>query len=91
MSDGIPGKAIQEHKFLITLVPVNNKPPRFLFPVAVLHVSQGGSVPIGQTSIDVYDEDTPITDLTVTLTRSPHNGKFEKVKGSERQTVKQGN
>ena len=90
VSDGKPGKAIQEHKFVITLVPVNNKAPRFLSKVDILHVSQGGSVPIGQSSLNVFDEDTPITELNVTLARTPHNGKLEKVEGAKRITINQG-
>ena len=56
-----------------------------------LHVSQGGSIPIGPSVVGVVDEDTPKTDLTVTLTRAPHNGKLEKVEKELKATVRQGN
>lgn len=90
MSNGKPDVPIQEHKFTITLIPVNNKPPKFLSPIPILHVSQGGSVPIGQSAVDVFDEDTALANLTVTLTRAPHNGKLEENEGSTRTVIKQG-
>lgn len=90
VSDGKAGVPIQEHKFVITLIPVNNKPPRFHTPIPILHVSQGGSVPIGQPNIDVFDEDSGIEELIMTLTRAPHNGHLQKVEGSKKTIVKQG-
>ncbi|KAH3869870.1 hypothetical protein DPMN_033043, partial [Dreissena polymorpha] len=85
------GVPIQEHKFVITLLPVNNQPPRLLSPTPVLRVSQGGSVPIGQSVLTIVDDDTPLHELTVTLTRGPHSGLFEKATlQRQKETINQG-
>jgi hypothetical protein len=55
-----------------------------------LRVSQGGNIPIGPSVVGVVDEDTPKSDLTVTLTRAPHNGKLEKVEKGLKAIVRQG-
>ncbi|XP_053388167.1 extracellular matrix organizing protein FRAS1-like isoform X2 [Mercenaria mercenaria] len=90
VSDEEVGVPVQEHKFSIILVPVNDKHPRFMSSTPRLRVSQGGNIPVGPSVVGVTDEDTPKSDLTVTLTRAPHNGKLEKVEKGLKATVRQG-
>jgi len=90
-SDGDEGKRLSEHKFTITLVPVNNQSPRLTALPPTLHLAQGGSLPIGQAVVGVADEDTPLDELTVTLTRGPHSGRLERLtEGRNKVTVNQG-
>ncbi|WAQ95604.1 FRAS1-like protein [Mya arenaria] len=90
VSDGNEGEALIEHKFSITLVPVNNQPPRLTSLPPTLHLAQGGSLPIGQAVVSVVDDDTPLDNLTITLTRAPHSGKLEKMDGKNWLTLKEG-
>lgn len=90
VSDEEVGVPVQELKFSILLIPVNDKPPRFVSRNRRLHVSQGGSAPIGPSVVGVFDEDTPISDLAMTLSRAPHSGHLEKVDNGLKAIIRQG-
>ncbi|KAK3090989.1 hypothetical protein FSP39_016284, partial [Pinctada imbricata] len=92
VSDGSNrNEAPVEQTFYIRVLPVNNEPPRFLNLKPSVKVTEGGTVPVGQSLLAISDPDTKPRDLTLTLIRAPQNGRFEKVyEGPKRVVLKAG-
>ncbi|KAL3876627.1 hypothetical protein ACJMK2_034445 [Sinanodonta woodiana] len=90
VSDGQAGKTTEEQKFSIRIIPVNNMPPRFSSSTISVTVSQGGSVPVGQTVLGLSDADTPLSNLSITVLREPRHGYFEKNKDGLQAVVRTG-
>ena len=84
MTDGSQKPQLAENKFTIRVVPVNNKPPRFVNLNPLVSVSQGGTYPLIPNLLEVKDTDTSLTKLSVTFIKIPRQGVLKKI--SERTT-----
>lgn len=79
-----------EYQFLIHILPVNNLPPFFSSPSAVIKVPEGGVINIDRSNVILSDADTPVTDLVMTLTKTPVRGVFEKVMKNSKVILRKG-
>ena len=72
-------------------MPVNNMPPQFGAHISEILVSQGGSVPIGQSQLQISDPDTPLSELRMSVGENPVNGVIEKVQDGLKVLLRKGN
>ena len=90
MTDGQYNRSSPEQKFSIRIIPVNNMPPQFGAHIPEILVSQGGSIPIGQSQLQISDSDTPLSELQLTLEEVPVNGRIEKVQDGLKVVLRKG-
>ena len=90
VTDGQYNKSSTEQKFSIRLIPINNMPPQFGTASPRIKVSQGGSVPVGQSELHITDPDTPVSELTMTIQETPSHGRIEKVQEGLKVTLRTG-
>ena len=65
-------------------------PPQFGTATPKILVSQGGSIPIGQSILQITDPDTPLSELRLTLEEVPRSGRIEKVQDGLKVTLRNG-
>ena len=68
------GNRATRQNFDITILPVNDKPPRI--SARTLLVQEGGSVRILPSSLSAYDQDTKQADLTMKVDILPQRGRL---------------
>ena len=91
VTDGQYNRSSPEQKFSIRVIPVNNMPPQFGSHISEILVSQGGSVPIGQSQLQISDPDTPLSELRMSVEENPVNGVIEKVQDGLKVLLRKGN
>lgn len=67
------------HKILVTILPVNTKPPRLYFKRAIL-VEEGQSITISEDNLSATDDDTFPAELLLVISRQPEHGYLENLR-----------